>query len=217
MTIPLTGAGPSAGAAYGPEQSLTLQPDATDGLDTFMFNAAATTNFGTDNRCIIGDLDGGANICRQLIKFDLSSIPAGSLIVSATLSLYLTNDTFLGAVSSTYTVYRQLKAWVEGQATWNIYSTGNNWNTAGGFDAADCEQTGIGARVMTTSETLNEFKDFTLDAALVQEMLTGGALTNNGFFIKGSLEFHDAYTFASSDHVTAGNRPKLALVYQAPL
>jgi len=74
------------GQQYGAEQTLTLQPDATAGVDTFIDSATATTNYGT-NVLSIGESNAGAIVRRTLIKFDLSTIPAGSLISSATLTL----------------------------------------------------------------------------------------------------------------------------------
>jgi hypothetical protein len=110
-------------------------------------------------------------------------------------------------------VFRQKRAWVETQATWNIYSTGNNWSTAGGFHVDDCEQTDIGNRAFTATETLNQFKDFTLTAASIAEMIAGGGFTNNGFLIKADTETNDQYLFAGSGDGTAENRPKLVIDY----
>jgi len=60
----------------------------------------------------------------SLVKFDLSSIPSGATITSATLKLVKTGgDTGAKNVAA----HRLTKNWVENQATWNIYSSGNNW------------------------------------------------------------------------------------------
>ncbi len=190
---------------------LSLQPAEATAVDTYILASSATTNFGTSATLRVGN-EGGGTTDRALIKFDLSSIPSGSTIVSATLSLYCTTDTSIN--SRTYRVFRMIQAWVETQATWNVYSTGNNWATAGAFGAADCEQTDIGSRVFTATETLNEFKDFTLTASAVQDMITGGSFTNNGFLIKADTEASDNYRFASSSDGTAANRPKLVVLYR---
>ncbi|MBA2704915.1 MAG: DNRLRE domain-containing protein [Blastocatellia bacterium] len=193
------------------QTTLTLQPDATAGLDTMLYAGAATTNYGTLSVIAIGEPNDAVGAARGLYKFDLSSIPSGATISSATLSLYAETDRANNA--GTYRVFRQKRAWVEAQASWNVYSTGNSWGAAGGFDATDCEQTDIGSLSLTASETLNVFKDWTLTASAIQEMITGGTFTNNGFLIKTDAEADDAYNFTSSDGATAGNRPKLVIVY----
>ncbi len=199
VTLP---AGDWAGWTLDP--TLSLQPDATDGLDTWMQDTVPTLNFGTNVYVAVGhDV---VRIYRQLIKFNLSSLPSNAIITSAVLSLYLNQD--LSANARTFRIYRQKRAWVESKATWLIYSTGNNWQTAGGFGADDCEQTDIGYRNMTATETLNEFKDFTLTPTTKLALDFG-----NGWMIKADTEVNDAYGFASSDHATAAYRPTLVVEY----
>lgn len=192
------------------DPTLSLQPDATDGVDAFIREAGATTNFGTNNSLVIGWRGGGTGIERSLIKFNLSSLPNGAIISSAILSLYVVTNSSSNA--TTYRVFRQKRVWVESQATWNIYSTGNNWQTAGGFGADDCEQADIGSRAFSATETINEFKDFALNA------ITKAALDlGNGHLLKSDNEVTSAaYLFASSDHATAANRPKLVIEYTLP-
>ena len=146
---------------------------------------------------------------RALIRFDLSSLPADALISSATLSLYAVLDASDNA--RTCRVYRQLRAWTEAGATHNTYNGVDNWQTAGGFGAADCEQTDIGSRAFTATETLNEFKDFSLTP------ITKAALDNgSGWLVKMDTETDDNYSVASSDNATAAARPKLVIVYSLP-
>jgi hypothetical protein len=187
----------------------TIQPDGTAGLDTVLYQPTPNTNYGNLTGSSIGDQGGAVN--RWLIKFDLSGVAAGSTIYSSILSLYCLTDGSSNARA--FRIYRQKRAWVETQATWNNYITGNAWQTAGAFGANDCEQTDIGSRNMTATETINQFKSWTLTASAIQEMITGGSWTNNGFLIKADTETLDAYEFASSENATAGNRPKLELVY----
>ena len=111
--------------------------------DVYIDSANPTSNLSGEDNLWSGERDDAVATRRSLIKFNLSSIPANSTITGATLRLYANFD----ASSNTRTmrVYRTLRAWVDTQATWNIYSTGNNWGTAGGFNATDCEQTDIGS------------------------------------------------------------------------
>ncbi|NOH04075.1 MAG: DNRLRE domain-containing protein [Chloroflexi bacterium] len=69
--------------------TVTLQPDAANGADTYMLNAAATTNYGAATLMGVGERNSAANnIARGLVRFDLSSLPANAVITSATLSLW---------------------------------------------------------------------------------------------------------------------------------
>jgi hypothetical protein len=65
---------------------------------------------------------------RSLIRFDTSSIPTGSSIISATLSIYA----YMPASSRTYDVYKTTTSWVESDVTWNtqpsVAST-TTWST----------------------------------------------------------------------------------------
>lgn len=190
------------------DPTLTLQPDGTAGLDTFIATGLAVEdiNFGTEPNIAVGDENIIIIKYRTLIKFDLSTLPSDAAISAATLSLYSNTDN--SSTARTFRVFRQKRAWVETQATWNSYSTGNGWSTAGGFHADDCEQTDIGARDFTATETQNEFKDFALTPTTKAALDLG-----NGWLVKADTEADDNYYFNSSDHATAATRPKLVVEY----
>lgn len=195
------------------DPTLELQPDATDGLDTFLQSAGPTNNFGTHIRLFIGESNAEVSIYRELIEFDLSTLPAGANISSTTLSIMLVVDRSSNA--RTFRVYRLKREWVEAQATWNIYSTGNSWQTAGGFGVNDSEQTDIGSRAFTATESTEVFKDFSITAVSKNDLdwglEQGGAQT--GWLIKADTELNDAYQFYSSDDAASAKRPKLVIVY----
>lgn len=192
------------------DPDFSVQPDATDGMDTRLISSAATSNFGTNNELNAGEYKSGTNdIRRSLIKFNLSSIPSGATLDSVTLSLWTI------AAGSTYAnnnrtirVYRTKRNWVESQATWNVYSTGNSWSAAGGFHTDDCEQTAIGSADLTTSIAANKQVDFTLTPTSVSGLDLG-----YGWLIKADTETDDLYAFKSSDHVTSAEHPKLSITY----
>lgn len=198
------------------DPTLTLQPDASAGKDNSLYGGYPTANDGTGVIAYIGEYDTDSNVLRLLVQFDLTSIPTGSTISAATLSLYATVDASINA--RTFRAFRMKQAWTELGSTWNTYDGASNWQTSGGFGTNDCEQTDIGSRAFTASETLNEFKDFSLTpgAGGVQDMISGGSLTNNGFMFKADTELDDCYGFSSSDAATGANRPKLVIEYTSP-
>jgi hypothetical protein len=200
------------------DPTFTSQPDATAGVDAIIDSVHSTYNYGTSVGVWIGD-DAG-DVSRQLIKFDLATLPSDAIISAATLSLWCNGD--YASNAGTWKVYRQKRAWVEGTragaednpatgATWARYDTTNNWQTAGGFGSDDCEQTEIGSRAFTATEVLSEFKAISLTPTTKANLDLG-----NGWLIKTVLESSDCYTFRSSDYTTAGERPKLVIEYTLP-
>lgn len=183
---------------------VTIQPDGVSGLDAQVRSTTPDSNFGAGTDINIG----GIVNWRTFIKFDLSEIPDNAKILSAKLQLYATVDSC--TVTPIYSVYRLKVPFVEAQVTWNSRATGTAWATAGGFGSDDCEQTAIGSRQMTATETMNEFKDFVLTPTT-----KAGLDLGNGWLLRSDIESADGYTFAASDNVTAEIRPKLVLEYQS--
>jgi len=197
------------------DPTLTLQPDSTDGVDTWLHSGNPTYNYGADHNSWIGFLSITA---RKLTKFDLSSISSAATITSAVLSLYLTE--IYGSTNRTYRVYRQKRLWTEGTgagsatgdgATWNKYDSTNDWQTAGGFGANDCEQTDIGNLSIPWTATLNQFYNWVLTPTTTAALDLG-----NGWMVKADTESDDGRLFPSSDHVTAAYRPKLVVEWSLP-
>jgi hypothetical protein len=189
--------------------TLTIQPDPTAGLDTFIKKDDANSNNGTSTALWIGSVS-TTGVYRTLIKFSLTGIPSGAMITSASLMLYM-NEAHSN-VSNTCKVYRQKRAWTEAGATWNKYDGENSWGTAGGFGEADCEQTEIGSAAYTSGEAAG-WKTMALTAAKIQEMIDG-TFTNNGFLLKMVTEDSSYYSHRSSDYTTDTSlRPKLVIEY----
>ena len=102
----------------------TYQPS---GADTYLNKAKTTNNYGSSEDIWIYRQTN--NYYRTLLYFDVSDIPNGVTFSQGDLLLYAHNivtgaDGILNRLTQT--------AWVEGEATWNSYSSGNSWTTAGG-------------------------------------------------------------------------------------
>jgi hypothetical protein len=188
-------------------ETLTLQ--GTGVTDVEMLNTLADTN--RDGAALaVGN--SGTQTQRTLLKFDLSSISAGSTIDTATLTLTYAVDASSNA--RTLSVYRVKRAWVETEATWNSWKTGSAWSTAGCANTtSDREAADIGTATQPASPTLNTTLDITLTAAKIQEMITGGAFTNNGLLLQVDSESSDRITYYDTEEATAGYRPKLVVTY----
>src|SRR3990172_1374127 len=151
--------------------TLTLQPGPEGVSDTYLDSSLPTAVFSD-----MGDLQAGeANyqnaVRRTLIKFALSALPPNAVIQSAVLSLFLQAN-FADNVRI-FRVYRLKRAWVLSDTTWNNWSAGQAWQTAGGFGANDCEQTDIGSVSIPTSDAPGTVHAFTLPAAAGQDWASG--------------------------------------------
>jgi hypothetical protein len=123
---------------YGePIQSITL--DSTTGIDdTYLDGKPCCTT--TPNFAYPGMLLSVTSAqTRPLMRFDLSKIPQGSTILTASLKLTATTVT---GILPPYTVrlHRMTTNWDPLVATWNIPAAGASWTTLGGdYDASTPE------------------------------------------------------------------------------
>ncbi len=194
----------------------TLTVQGSGVTDNELTSNVPDTNYGTSTSIHIGkEYAGGAgtSIWRPVIKFDISSIPATATITGTVLTLTVLNEDSLN--SRTISCYRVKRAWSESQSTWNSYTTGNAWQTAGASGANDREATNIGTA--TQGATLVEGNEvaITLTAAKIQEMING-VFTNNGFLLQVDTENADAVNYYSTNHATTTKRPKLVVDYTLP-
>lgn len=185
------------------------QTTLTASADTRLQALQPTSAYGLETYLQVGEYNAGVGyVVRTLIKFDLSSIPTSATIVSATLRMY---DSGANYSDNTRTMYanRSKRAWVESQATWNVYSTGNSWSTAGGAtNSSDVELSAIGSVSMPATEVAG-YVEISLTASAIQEWLTG-TFTNNGLMISMGTELNDMHDFNSRE---GSNPPQLVITY----
>lgn len=205
--------------------TLSLQPNAADGNDVWLNSFDPATNYGAYTALIVGDAYSAySTAARNCIKFDFSSIPAGSTISSVTLSLYEYAAGSGGAAPATWDAHLRkiLQNWVEAEATWNIYSSGNNWASAGcSSDGTDRIAT-PSASVTLDASVASAFIDWTGSGLVtdVQNYIDGEA--NYGWLLSADdAEYLGAGSYAyngfySSDFGTASLRPKIEVVYTLP-
>ena len=181
--------------------------------DNYITSSNPTLCTPTITSIRIGEDNDSVRILRALIQFDLSGIPFDATIVSAVLSMYRWFEK--SDHTRTMRVFRIKRDWEETETSWNEFSTGNSWETAGCGGSNDREQTDIGYLSLDSS-TLGWF-DFQLDNSKVQELLTGGVFQNNGFLLKNDTELDDSSKFYSSNYdEDTSRRLKLTIEYSTP-
>lgn len=106
---------------------MATNTSATNNKDTQLFSTNPTTNYGSGTD--LNTRETAANgVLRSILHFTL---PSGSGTISK-ISLFIKQNTALASPQNVYAHQLTQTAWVEAEATWNIYSTGNNWTSAGG-------------------------------------------------------------------------------------
>ena len=189
--------------------------------DTAILKPSPTNNYGVATYLVTGENNNAVDrVWRTLIKFDLSILPDTTIVLAAKLRLRLSSE--LSSNSRTLRVYRLKRVWSEGSgngsatgdgATWNKYDTLNNWQTAGGFGADDCEQTDIGALAFVANPVLNQFYELDLTTSAVKDWLDGD-FANNGVLLMADVETDDNLGFDSRNHATVAYRPQLVIEYR---
>jgi hypothetical protein len=191
---------------------VVIDPDfsGTSTGDSYIIKNLNTNNYGANNPLRLGVATLGISHYRGLFKWDVSSIDSGVTVSASSITLNCSAATD-NTKTSYVKVYRLLRAWVESEVTWDIYSTGNNWGAAGGFDSSDCEQTEIGS---FDALDVGSYQ-FSITASKVQEWISG-ALSNNGILAKDQETLANSYKrYDTKEDGTAGDRPVLSVTYTA--
>lgn len=178
--------------------------------DTYLHSDGdSNTNFGTSAALKVGE---DVKTGRVLIKWDLSSIPNGALVSSATMSVWLYSSTHQNAI--THEVRMLLRDWTEGGATHNKYDGTNSWTTAGAVsDGNDRVSTMIGSLYYPASAPTMGQKDFSLTTTEVDKWFDG-TYANYGICIHPSAgPGNQAKYYRSAEYGTSTQRPKLEIVY----
>lgn len=185
----------------GPPMLVSLQPDPASGEDSWLEQANPNTNHGSDTTIV---LDGFGPQSRPIVRFNISSLPAGAVIDRATLNLYQS-----AGVGATFTAYAvQVTAiWNEAQVTWNNRLTGTAWGTAGGD---------INVHVIGQTSLDNALGWRAWNVTVLVDLWYRGRLTNQGLLLAAlSTGANADKTFFSSDYaVNVSRRPRLDISYR---
>jgi hypothetical protein len=135
-----------------------------------------------------------------LLKWDLSDIPSGTGVASASVTL-----TISATSKQTFEVYKLNRAWSEAAATWKVYDTGQPWEVAGAKGTLDRDATVLN----TITPTATGKKRFTIPLSVVQGWVDDPS-TNHGIIIADASNT-DNFAFYSRDNAFYDQRPKLNL------
>jgi len=192
-------------ASISKAQTLTLQPDGTTGKDAFIndLQTDATGGANPDLPAIAWTNGGLPVTVRGLVQFDLSSLPIGTVINSATIYLYHNpNSQNCSAQHQSLSgsnegiISRITSTWDENTVTWN--------NKPG---TSPINQVSIPA---STSPT----QDYALDVTQMVQDMVNYPTSSFGFELKLVTEsYYRSLIFASSDETDATNHPKLVVNY----
>ena len=193
-------AGLSAAAAHA-QINLMLQPDAAAGQDAKIWSLNPDDVYPDDTEFIAASWtwSGSPGVYRSLVKFDLSSIPAGANVTSATLDLYYSDATgSAGQAGANAAELKRITApWTESAVTWSNQPAVTDDNMVSLPQTTSASQDYLGIDVQ----------------AMVQDMVDNPA-TAHGFLLKLETESGMAsMKFASSDYPEAAQRPRLVVTY----
>jgi hypothetical protein len=175
--------------------------------DTEIRSANRMVNQGSASTVTVdGDepADTGKNTA-ALIRFSLPTLPAGATITDTKLRLNVTNSS-----ADTYSVFVMRKAWVEGEATWNMYETASVWDLAGGRGTTDRAFPAIAS--ITPGAT--GVQSFDLGTAFDQQVgdWVSGKEANNGIQLINT-NATDGFDFSTREAASASQRPQLIITY----
>ncbi len=188
------------------QSTLVLQPNAAAGEDQLIGSYYPNTSSGNGSAPELNAMawtqNGGILNERAMLRFNLSSIPAGSLVISAKLTLYfnptsanLAQHSQMGG-SNAAGLYQITSPWTENTVTWNTQPTYSTSNYA-----------------LLPADT-NPSQNYIIDVTSMVQSMVNSPATNYGFLLKLLTEqYYRGLTFASSDHPDSTLHPKLEITY----
>ena len=173
-----------------------------DCYDTYINQAATTTNYGTGDSVLVSGYSG--NVKKGLVSWNLSAASI-SRLVGGKLRLYVDVNT---GGTITVSVYRLLKAFGENTATWIKASASVDWASQGMGAGTD-----YSATAMATSTWTSENAWYDLDITSLAELKL--MVTDNYGVVVIVTSGTDSGThgFEAVDKFASANEAQLILTY----
>ena len=175
---------------YAGSNTVTLHPSD----DAYIRANQASFNYGSGDTIYISKTTSGYENY-GLIRFNLSSIPSGSVIISAKLRLYAESVSY--AVETLY-IYRVTESWNEDSVTWD---TKPSWDSTPSANITDITSTGWYEADVT--EDIQAFVD--------------GVYLNYGWILIPEGGDYDTVSVASKENSDSSIRPQLIVEYVEPV
>ncbi len=182
--------------------TVTLQPDAAAGEDSYISEESTTVNYGAERSLRIDSETDKAY--RMLLRFNFTGVPSGAYINDATLDLYLTP----GAKGDdiVYGIHALNTSFDEHEVTWNRATISKPWDTPGG----DFSSAPYSVGVIDSQANWKSFVITNLVEGWIRE-----TIANNGMIFVPEEGADDSLKeFYSSDETSwTTNTPKLTINY----
>lgn len=176
--------------------------------DTYLDAGNTAVNYGSFNRLEIG-WTAAALARRAILKFDLSVLPAGSVVTRARLLL---KGSAAASSSGTPAKVRRLtqSAWVESTATWANYDTALPWGVAGG-DFSIIDQVDWTLPIVVGDFEISGLK------VLAQDAIDNRSGLLHVILMRAAESGNDSLIFVrSGEYATAAERPRLLVECDLP-
>lgn len=139
-----------------------------------------------------------------MIRFDCSSIPSHSNVLSASLSL--TGTEYGGYGDANVCIYTIDKLWNENEVSWSNATNNSLWQNAGG------DYTNI---VLKQRENFDGSKTFNFNVTSAVKTFISNPENNHGFMLIPERIADIVYDFKSKENSDNSGRPKLIITYDS--
>jgi ferric-dicitrate binding protein FerR (iron transport regulator) len=147
------------------------------------------------------------NNFNALFKWDVSSLPPGSRVISAEITFWVTG----AAPGASYRVHELRRPWEELETTWKVYAGSNAWQTPGAQADLDRGTKVLGVLSPGTAPLLYTFPLNDAGIVTVQGWINA-PVSNNGIVVTGTA-LTNAWEFNSRESAPPERRPKLSITY----
>ena len=186
-----------------PPTLLQFQPDAAGAIDSYIWKANQTTNYGNDDETWVAT--GSSNEALALFKFDLSDIPPGARVLGASLSLYHRDGNDADVPIS---AHRITSNWTEADVTWEK-AVIEDWDTQGGdYDPDAVSTTLVGQTGPGAGPARYEW-----DVSSLVLGWLNGSFANHGVVLRTEQAGIFGERFDTSDHADPTHHPRLNISY----
>ncbi|MBC7234516.1 MAG: DNRLRE domain-containing protein [Chloroflexi bacterium] len=152
------------------------------------------------------------DVRRILLRVDISILPPGTLIEEATLLLYQGSGS---PNPLTARLYRVLRPWVHGQATWNEARQDLDW-AQGGCGGMGTDRAAELVDEKTIFPTFGSYENypFAFDITPLVQLWVNNPGANQGVIIDGVAGSAIEFVFRSSEYFDPAFRPRLVVRYR---